>query len=104
MSPLPTLTVLHRTEFPKGYASVLVLIENVSNVPRHTHPGLEMTYILDGEFTLKMDGRPDQALKPGDWFEVPFEVPHSVEHLGDKPGRALAHYVIENYKLLTFWL
>jgi hypothetical protein len=28
-----------------------------------------------------------------DWFEVPAGVPHSVEIVGDKPGRALVHYV-----------
>jgi quercetin dioxygenase-like cupin family protein len=33
-----------------------------------------MTYILEGEFTLLVDGRSDQALKSGDWFEVPAEV------------------------------
>ena len=51
-----------------------------------------------------MDGRPDQALKPGDWFEVPAEVPHSVQIVGDKPGRALGHYVIEKDKPLVTWL
>jgi quercetin dioxygenase-like cupin family protein len=105
MPTLPTLNVLHRVEFPGDhYATVMVLIENVAGAPRHTHPGLEMTYILEGEFTLLVDGRPDQALKPGDWFQVPAEVPHSVEIVGDKPGRALAHYVIEKDKPLTSWL
>jgi hypothetical protein len=79
MSDLPTLTVLHRAEFPgEKYATVMVLIENASGAPRHTHPGLEMTYILEGEITLMVDGRPDQVLKAGDWFEVPAEVPHNV--------------------------
>jgi quercetin dioxygenase-like cupin family protein len=104
MPALPTLNVLHRAEFPSNYATVMVLIENVDGAPRHTHPGLEMTYILEGEFKLMVDGRPDQALKPGDWFEVPAEVPHSVENVGGKPGRALAHYVVEASKPLTTWL
>jgi quercetin dioxygenase-like cupin family protein len=34
----------------------MVLIENAADAPPHTHPGLEMTYILDGEFTLSVDG------------------------------------------------
>ena len=50
---------------------MMVLIESAEGAPRHTHPGLEMTYILDGEAILSVDGRPDQALKPGDSFEVP---------------------------------
>jgi quercetin dioxygenase-like cupin family protein len=104
MPTLPTLTTLHRAEFPDGYATVLVLIDNASGAPRHTHPGLEVTYILEGEANLLVDGRPDQTLKPGDWFEVPAGVPHSVEIVGDKPGRALAHYVVENDKPMVTWL
>jgi quercetin dioxygenase-like cupin family protein len=104
MPTLPILTTLHRAEFPDGYATLLVLIENAAGAPRHTHPGLEVTYILEGEAKLSVDGRPDQALKPGDWFEVPAGVPHSVEIVGDKPGRALAHYVVERDKPIVTWL
>jgi quercetin dioxygenase-like cupin family protein len=104
MPTLPILTTLHRAEFPSDYATVMVLIENAGGAPRHTHPGLETTYILEGEAKLMVDGRPDQALKPGDWFEVPAGVPHSVEIVGDKPGRALAHYVVEKDKPLVSWL
>jgi hypothetical protein len=56
MPTLPTLNVLRRAEFPGNYATVMVLIENVDGAPRHTHPGLEMTYILEGEFKLLVDG------------------------------------------------
>ena len=82
----------------------MVLIENVEGAPRHTHPGLETTYVLEGEFNLLVDGRPDQPLRPGDWFEVPAEVPHSVVNVDGKPGRVLGHYVIEKDKPLTTWL
>jgi quercetin dioxygenase-like cupin family protein len=104
MPTQPTLTVLSRVEFPGDHATVMVLIENVEGAPRHTHPGLEMTYVLEGEFKLMVDGRPDQPLKPGDWFEVRAGVPHSVENTGGKPGRALGHYVVEKDKPLTTWL
>jgi quercetin dioxygenase-like cupin family protein len=49
-----------------------------------------------------LGGRADQNLKPGDWFEVPAEVPHSVTC--QKPGRALGHYVVEKDKPLVSWL
>jgi hypothetical protein len=67
MPTLPTLNVLHRAEFPSDYATVMVLIENVHGAPRHTHPGLEMTYILEGEFLCR---RGDQA---ADHVAVDFE-------------------------------
>ena len=63
MPTLPTLITLHRAEFPGDrYATVMVLIENAAGAPPHTHPGLEMTYILDGEFTLSVDGRAERRL------------------------------------------
>jgi quercetin dioxygenase-like cupin family protein len=65
---------------------------------------LEVTYILEGEAKLIVDGRADQPLKPGDWFEVPAEVPHSVEIVDDRPGRTLAHYVVEKDKPIVTWL
>jgi quercetin dioxygenase-like cupin family protein len=85
-----------------AYASVLALIEVEAGkyVARHTHRGLEMTYLLEGEATLSVDGRADQPMKAGDWFEVPAGVPHSVR-IGDKPG--LGHYVIQNDQPVTAW-
>ena len=58
---MPTLTILHRAEFPDGYASVVTMIEVQAGeyVARRTRPGLEMTYLLEGEATLMVDGRPD---------------------------------------------
>ena len=102
---MPKLTILHRAEFPGDYASVLALIEVEAGeyVARHTHPGLEMTYMLDCEAILSVDGRADQPMKAGDWFEVPAGVPHSVQ-IGDKPGKALGHYVIKNDQPITTWL
>jgi quercetin dioxygenase-like cupin family protein len=35
---------------------------------------------------LSVDGRADQVLKPGDWFEIPAEVPHSVRCDGGRAG------------------
>ena len=98
------LTILHRAEFPGDYASVLVLIEVDAGeyVARHTHPGLEMTYLLEGEAILSVDGRADQPMKAGDGSRfLPVATQCSI---GDKPGRALGHYVVENDQPVTTWL
>jgi quercetin dioxygenase-like cupin family protein len=59
MPTLPTLTTLHRAEFPgEHYATVMVLIDNAGGAPRHTHPGLEMTYILDVSSRCLWTGEP----------------------------------------------
>jgi quercetin dioxygenase-like cupin family protein len=103
---MPTLNVLHRAEFPgDGYVSLLVRIELLPAelVAPHTHPGLEMTYVLEGEATLSVRGQPDRTLRTGDWFEVPAGTPHSVQN-SDRPARALGTYVVEKDKPLTTWL
>jgi uncharacterized cupin superfamily protein len=37
---------------------------------RHTHPGLETSYVLDGEVTLTIDGQPPKVYKAGDAFQL----------------------------------
>ena len=38
---------------------------------RHTHPGEEFGYVLDGALQLEIDGRTPQTFKTGDAFFVP---------------------------------
>ena len=105
MAGLPTLTTLDRAEYPDDrYVTMMVLIENAAGAPRHQHPGLEMTYILEGEGTLKVDGRPDQPFKSGDCIRIPAGLPHSIEVVGDRPGRALQFLVVEKDKPQVSWL
>src|SRR4051812_39729572 len=52
--------VLARAEFDAGAVA-----------PKHTHPGEEIGFILEGELTLEIDGKPPQKLKAGDSFFVP---------------------------------
>jgi quercetin dioxygenase-like cupin family protein len=75
MPTQPTITVLTRVEFPNGYATVMVLIENVEGAPRHTHPGLETTYVLEGEFRCHEAMFPHQlerrrTVRDGVWLFV----------------------------------
>jgi quercetin dioxygenase-like cupin family protein len=105
MPALPTLTTLDRAEFPDDrYVTLMVLIENAAGAPRHVHPGLEMTYILEGEGTLSVDGRPDQAFKSGDCIKIPPGLPHSIQVAGDRPGRALQFLVVEKDMPQVSWL
>jgi quercetin dioxygenase-like cupin family protein len=54
----------------EGYVTVIVRARAQAGelVPRHTHPGIESTYILEGEETVMIDGFPDKLCKAGDWF------------------------------------
>jgi uncharacterized RmlC-like cupin family protein len=51
---------------------------------RHTHPGIETGYVLEGESDLILEGKPDQHLKAGDSYSIPAGVVHDAKVHGDK--------------------
>jgi quercetin dioxygenase-like cupin family protein len=66
------LTPLQKTEYPDGYFTYVMLAEVAPNTPvaRHTHPGIETNYILEGDLELTIEGKPPQKFKAGDSFTV----------------------------------
>jgi quercetin dioxygenase-like cupin family protein len=51
-------------------------------VARHTHPGIESSYILEGNIELPLEGQPNRLVKAGEAFEIPRYTPHA----GGKPS------------------
>ncbi|MES2168836.1 MAG: cupin domain-containing protein [Pseudomonadota bacterium] len=92
-------TPLQKIEFPKGYNIVTVIAEIPADTlaGRHTHPGVDTGYVLEGDATLIVEGKPDQALKAGDSYAVPSGVPHDVK-TGPKGLKIMAVYVVEEGK------
>jgi quercetin dioxygenase-like cupin family protein len=77
-----------------------VEIEPGAAIARHTHPGVESGYIVEGVTDLSIDGVGTVTLKPGDAYQVPTRVPH-----GGKNGPAktllVGTYVVEKGKPLA---
>jgi quercetin dioxygenase-like cupin family protein len=65
---------------------------------RHTHPGEEIGYILEGTLQLEIEGKPPVVLKAGDAFFVPAGVVHDGKNIGTVPAKVLATYVVEKGK------
>lgn len=98
-----TRTVLNRMDGPgdnTAIIQVLVEIEPGALVARHTHPGIETGYCVEGSATFGMAGQPDRAVKSGDAFQVPREVPHFVKN-GPARTRVLSIYVVDKDKPLA---
>ncbi len=70
-------------------------------VPRHTHPGIESSYVLEGGFELPVQGQPTRILKAGDGFQIPPETSHDGGKPGDKKSRIAITYVVEKGKPLV---
>jgi quercetin dioxygenase-like cupin family protein len=66
-------TPLQKLDFPEGYNTVTAIAEVPGGgaAGRHTHPGAETGYVLDGELELVIDGQPPKTIKAGD---KPFKV------------------------------
>jgi len=96
-------TILKRIDVPGSlYEVVYVLVEVAADsiVPRHTHPGSVMGYLLEGDYTVLLDGQPPRSLHNGEVFEIPPGVVHE-EHSGNKPAKILAVFTVEKGKPLT---
>ena len=62
--------------------------------------GQESGYLLDGEFTLLIEGQPQLQLKAGDPYKVPAGAIHDARS-GDRGAKVIATYVVEKGKLLA---
>jgi quercetin dioxygenase-like cupin family protein len=82
--------VLARAEFQPGGA-----------VPKHTHPGEEVAYVLEGEITLEVEGKPAQNLKAGDSFYLAGGTVHAAKNTGKGGAKVLSTYIVEKGKPLA---
>ena len=71
------------------------------SVGRHTHPGEEVSYVLEGTVILLIDGQPPREVKAGEGFVIPAGVVHDAKVAGDKGSRVLATYIVEKGKPLA---
>jgi quercetin dioxygenase-like cupin family protein len=103
-TPGVTRKILSQIDGPMpGYVTMNVEaeIDPGITVARHTHPGIESGYVLEGGFDLPIQGQPTRTLKPGDGFQVPPETPHAGSKNGDKKTRIAITYVVEKGKPLA---
>jgi quercetin dioxygenase-like cupin family protein len=86
-----------------GREALQVIVEIAPGVtsPRHTHPGEEIIYILEGELEYTVEGKPPVILKAGDVLFVPARTVHAARNVGRGRGAELATYIVEKGKPLV---
>ena len=96
-------TTVQTIDFPPGYETVSVIAELESGncTGRHTHPGAESAYVLEGEALAKFDGKPDLMVKAGQPLLFAPRVVHNVCNFSSRPFKALAHDIVEKGKPLA---
>ena len=85
----------------KEMVQIRVDIEPGIMFPRHTHPGEEIVYVLEGLLEYTIEGKAPVTLKAGDVFFVPAGTGHAAKNVGSGKGSELATYLIEKGKPLT---
>jgi quercetin dioxygenase-like cupin family protein len=78
-----------RVDFDPGYVA-----------PRHTHPGEEIIYVIEGLLEYEIDGKTSKV-KAGDVLFVPAGAIHTAKNLGSGNGAELATYIVEKGKPLV---
>ena len=61
---------------------------------RHTHPGMETGYVIEGELELLIDGKEPVKIKAGESYQIPEGAVHDAK-AGDKPFKVLGVYVVK---------
>jgi quercetin dioxygenase-like cupin family protein len=96
-------TPLQKFEVPgTNFETVIGIAELVPNVVigRHTHPGPESGFMLEGEMVLMVEGQPDKTVKTGESYQVPSGAIHDAKS-GPQGARVIATYVVEKGKPLA---
>ncbi|WOJ89295.1 cupin domain-containing protein [Methylocapsa polymorpha] len=75
----------------------MVTIAAHGAVPPFTHPGVQLFYVLDGDFVLKIEGQPELDLKPGMSFRISAGARYSFENHGATVAK-LIDFVVEKDK------
>ena len=97
-------TIVHRADVSvPGREAVITRVEIAPNgrAGRHTHPGDEITYVLEGEGEILIEGQPALKIKGGDGFVVPAGAKHDAHNTGAGTLKLVATYVVEKGKPLA---
>ena len=103
-APAITRTVLNRGDMTHaGYEAVTAKADFPvgGSTGKHTHPGDEVSYVLEGTLTLEVDGMMAKTLKAGDVFMIPAGKAHNATAAGGGKAVVIANYLVEKGKPMT---
>jgi quercetin dioxygenase-like cupin family protein len=81
--------VTAKAELPAGVSS-----------GRHTHPGEEIGYLLEGTVSVELDGK-TTTVKAGEAFAIPANAVHSATNSGTTQATIVSTYLVEKGKPLA---
>ena len=79
-----------------------VIVEFAPGVafPKHSHPGEEIVYVIEGLLEYVLEGKPAVTLKAGEVLFIPAGAAHTARNVGSGNASELATYIVEKGKPL----
>ena len=81
--------------------SAMAEISSGGSTGPHTHPGVEVGYVLEGTSTLVIEGEAPKAMKAGDSYVIPAGKVHDAKNDTKGAVKVLATYIVEKGKPLA---
>jgi quercetin dioxygenase-like cupin family protein len=96
-------TIVKTQDVSNGHEAIIasVTIAPGASAGRHTHPGEEISYVIEGEGEVLIEGQPPLHIKAGDGFVIPAGAIHDAHNTGAVPIKLAAVYYIEKGKPLA---
>jgi quercetin dioxygenase-like cupin family protein len=97
-------TVVHKADVSvPGREAVIARVEIApgARAGRHTHPGDEISYVMEGEGEILVEGQPPRNVKAGDGFVIPAGARHDAHNTGSAPLKLVGVYVVDKGKPLA---
>lgn len=94
---------LQKFDIPAGEREDVTTLNEIppnTDVARHTHPGPEVDYLLDGSLTLTVGNESPKTFKAGDNVLIPENTPHAARS-GENGAKVLSTYIVEKGKPLA---
>jgi len=66
--------------------------------PKHSHPGEELVYVVEGSIEYALEGREPVTLRAGEVLFIPAGTPHSAKNVGSGNAAEIATYLVEKGK------
>jgi len=96
-------TILQKADVPGTNLELIYATVEIApgfKAGRHSHPGVVMAQVVDGEFWFAPDGQSDKVLKVGETLTIPDRAIHN-EGATDKGVKINVVYVVEKGKPLV---
>ena len=68
---------------------------------KHSHPGVEVAYVLEGTLEYQLEGQSPVTLKAGEALFIPAGTIHAAKNVGTGNAAELATYIVEKGKPLV---